>query len=71
MRDVVSCDRPVCQIAFSTTGRYVGVLQNSAVEFQVDTAAVMCWPVPVYKIVHQVPGQVSCSKTATVHENIY
>lgn len=52
----MSSDNSVCQIAFSTTGRYVGVLQNSAVEFRVDTAAVTCWRIPVYEIVFQVSG---------------
>lgn len=56
IRNVMSCDNPVCQTAFSTTGRYVGVLQNSAVKFEVDTAAVTRRHVPVNKIVCQVPG---------------
>lgn len=34
----------------------MGVLQNSAVKFEVDTAVVTCWHVPVNKIVFQVPG---------------
>lgn len=49
----------------------MGVLQNSAVKFEVDTAAVTCWHVLVNEIVFQVPGGMFVlQQTATVHEYI-